>query len=72
MNTYQTNFFAFCPEVINNFLACLSYRSHCNDNIFGFRIAIISKWLVVPARKLSDISHILIYDIGDGFVKPVY
>ncbi len=71
MNFDHSDFLAFFVQFVDGFLSSFSYGTHGNDDVFSFRITIVSEWSVVTSGDFADLSHVVGYDIRYVFVMSV-
>ena len=73
MDTDHTQLAAFfICQIVYGLFNGVAYRTHCHNDIFCLRIAVIVKRQIVAAGELCNLAHIAGHDVGDGIVILVH
>ena len=70
-NLNKTVFAACRIKIINSFFYGVANGTHCNNNVFGVRSAVVVKKFIVRAYFGVDFVHVFFHNCGKGIIKFV-
>ena len=65
---YETNFFACCEHVVDNFFSCVNYRTHSDDYSFSIWCTVVVEQFVVCAKFSINFVHVFFYYCWECFI----
>ena len=71
VNSNETDFFALCCEVINNFTDSFCHRTHSDDYAFSIFSTIVIEQTIFATCDFRDFVHILLNDSRHSSIEAV-
>ena len=71
VNFNQTNFFAFCCQVVDCFFDCFTSGTHSNDYSVSIGSTVVVEQTVISACDSGDFAHVFFYYCGQSFIEFV-